>query len=203
MDPCDNRDVRIDAQGMTLPAIADGVPVGSAAIRSVCLDNAPGDSLSGAQEDSTTACMTGGLRRYARRPLARWSAVRMPGHGFVGRDGFVPGFRNFWLSTTGVTSYSRPGRGWARRAFLADLVAREAYIHHFVRGPANTPNEEQAIRALSAQLLIAWPGCGDGDDLHTEAVRHSDYLKLLLDAAANRRDTLAPGEKIVRGGRWT
>src|SRR5205823_2732759 len=87
--------------------------------------------------------------------------------------------------------------GLGKSAFLSDVVAREAWIHHFVSGPANISNAERAIRALAAQLLIAWPGCGDGDDLQTDAVRHSDYLKLLLDAAANRRDLLAPGQKIV------
>ena len=152
---------------MSLAATADGMPVGSAAIRMVCLDKAPG----------------------VDDPDAR--------HGLVGRDWLRARLQKFLAEHDRGYFVLEAAAGLGKSAFLADLVAREAYIHNFVRGPANTPNEEQALRALAAQLLIAWPGCGDGDDLHTEAVRHSDYLKLLLDAAANRRDTLAPGEKIV------
>jgi hypothetical protein len=188
---------KMDARGMSLAAIPDGMPVGSAAIHSVCLDRAPGDSLSGAQQAFYNHLYAG--RFEAIRAAAAGSAVGNPQarHGFVGREWLRAKLQRFLAEHDRGYCVLEAEAGLGKSAFLADLVAREAYIHHFVRGPANTPNEEQAIGALAAQLLIAWPGCGDGDDLQTEAVRHSDYLKLLLDAAADRRDTLAPGEKIV------
>src|SRR5437870_1605050 len=183
--------------GMSLAAIADGMPVGSAAIRSVCLDTAPRDTLSSAQEDFYNRLYHG--RFQAIRAAAAGAAVGNPDarHEFVGREWLRAKLQTFLAEHDRGYFVLEAGAGLGKSTFLADLVAREAFVHHFVRGPASIPKEDQAIRALAAQLLIAWPGCGDGDDLHTEAVRHSDYLKLLLDAAANCRDTLAPGEKIV------
>jgi hypothetical protein len=171
--------------------------VGSAAIRSVCLAKAPGAGLSGAQEGFYNRLYDG--RFEAIRGAAAGSVVDNPDarHGFVGREWLRAKLRKFLAEHDRGYFVLEAAAGLGKSAFLADQVAREACVHHFVRGPASTANEEQGIRALAAQLLIAWPGCGDGDDLQTEAVRHSDYLELLLDAAANRRNTLAPGEKIV------
>src|SRR3979411_2269923 len=78
--------LRHDARRMSLAAIANGMPVGSAAIRSVCLDKAPGDRLSSAQEDFYNHLYDG--RFEAIRGAAAGSAVGNPDawHGFVGRE---------------------------------------------------------------------------------------------------------------------
>src|SRR5438552_1248656 len=115
---------------MSLAPIADGLPVGSAAIRSVCLDRAAGGSLSGAQQDLYNRLYDG--RFEAIRKAAAAAVVNNPDarHGFVGREWLRAKLQKFLAEHDRGYFVLEAEAGLGKSAFLADLVAREAYVHH-------------------------------------------------------------------------
>lgn len=84
--------------------------------------------------------------------------------------------------------------GLGKSAFLAHLVRERRWIHHFVELARGQDGIRHGVRNLAAQIALTWEPEHAGS---LEDVSRSDLLQNLLRAAAERRDQISPGAKIV------
>jgi len=85
--------------------------------------------------------------------------------------------------------------GLGKTAFLAWLVRKRGYIHHFVELAPGSAGVGAGLKNLAAQLILAYPKPDAARDAPLPAVAvRPDYLdRLLRQSSENRRE----GEKIV------
>jgi hypothetical protein len=84
--------------------------------------------------------------------------------------------------------------GLGKSAFLAHLVRERRWIHHFVELARGQDGIRHGVRNLAAQIAFTWEPEHAGS---LEDISRSDLLQNLLRAAAERRDQISPGAKIV------
>lgn len=109
---------------------------------------------------------------------------------FVGREWLLKEVDDFLNKNTRGYFILEAAAGLGKTAFLAWLVKKRAYIHHFTE---QEPRQEYALKSIAAQLMLAYLDAKEIENLPAAAAR-PDYLFRLLDQAAKRRDQ---GEKIV------
>jgi hypothetical protein len=88
--------------------------------------------------------------------------------------------------------------GLGKTAFLAHLARERGYIHHFVELAPGPDGVAAGLRNLAVQLIRDWelnPYAADG--MLIGATARPEFLQKLLKDAADRRDVVQPGQKIV------
>ena len=88
--------------------------------------------------------------------------------------------------------------GLGKTAYLAHLSRTRGYIHHFIGIDTSDQGIGTGLMNLAAQLVLAWDIQPFYDNAALPAAAgKADFLQVLLQRAAARRNELRPGEKIV------
>lgn len=117
---------------------------------------------------------------------------------FVGRKWLEKQLDEFLENNDRGTFEIEGEAGIGKTAYLAHLVRRRGYIHHFVELAPGSEGISIALRNLSAQLITAWeldPHLSAG--VLPNAATRPDFLQNLIFEAADKRDRHNPDEKIV------
>jgi hypothetical protein len=136
------------------------------------------------------------LRASYASPAALFESLRMD--RFQDRAGLEERVQAFMREENRGYLIVEGKAGLGKTAFMAHLVQKFGYCHHFIR-QASTPEDMlRGVESLAAQLVRRWdlevyldPGA-----LHAVADR-SEFLSQIVRSAARQRNERAPGEPIV------
>ena len=112
--------------------------------------------------------------------------------GFVGRKWLFDAIARFTKDKPRGYFILRGDPGIGKSAFLAQMVRREGYIHHFNVRAEGIRRPETFLSNICSQLIATY-GL-EHTFLPPEATRDARFLNTLLDKASSR---LKPGEKAV------
>jgi hypothetical protein len=141
----------------------------------------------------------GDYQRLADAYLSPWPVYERVGLGrFTGREWLTQKVDAFLEGHDRGLFVLEADAGLGKTAFLAHLSRERGYIHHFIELARGPDGVAPGLRNLAAQLIRAWelnPYAADG--VLTGSAGRPEFLQKLLKEAADRRDALRPGEKIV------
>ena len=128
-----------------------------------------------------------------------WSVFqRVKVDRFAGREWLTAEINAFLRNEDRGYFILEAGAGLGKSTFLAHLVKKNGYIHHFVEQAPRSTGIAIGLRNLAAQLVRAWqlnPYSAEG--AFSGAATRPDFFQNLLFDAAQKRDEVRPGEKIV------
>lgn len=178
---------RLEQAGFALSQAPRSIAVGGAVMRSILVT---GDH---------NRVFVGSFETLADSYIEPWPVFeRLRLDRFTGRGWLTAAVDSFLENHDRGCFLLEADAGLGKSAFLAHLVRKRGWIHHFVERAPGQDNIGLGLRNLAAQIALAWrlePYTSQW--LLPAAASRPDFLETLLFEAARRRDEVSPGEKIV------